>query len=64
MLLMVFFLNYSGIVISDDNFNVYFDEKGCFKFEDINSIVLVITKLSNKDMLINQKNDFIKWRFS
>lgn len=48
-------LNYSGIVISDDNFNVYFDEKGCFKFEDINSIVLVITKLSNKDMLINQK---------
>ena len=48
-------LNYSGIVISDDNFNVYFDEKGYFKFEDIESIVLVITKLSNKDMLINQK---------
>lgn len=30
-------LNYSGIVISDDNFNVYFDEKGCFKFEIFNS---------------------------
>lgn len=49
------FLNYSGIVISDDNFYVYFNENGYFKFDNIKSIVLVITKLSNKDMVINQK---------
>lgn len=49
------FLNYSGIVISDDNFYAYFNENGYFKFDNIKSIVLVITKLSNKDMVINQK---------
>ena len=49
------FLNYSGIVISDDNFYAYFNENGYFKFDKIKSIVLVRTKLSNKDMVINQK---------
>lgn len=49
------FLNYSGIVISDDNFYAYFNENGYFKFDNIKSIVLVITKLSNKDLVINQK---------
>ena len=50
------YVNYTGIIISNDNFNTYFNENGTFKFNDADSrVILLITYLTNKEMIFNTK---------
>ena len=54
------FINYTGIILSDDTFDVYFDENGTFKFSDVDkSILLAITYLTDKEMIINTEMDIM-----
>lgn len=54
------FVNYTGIVLNDDTFNSYFNENGTFKFDDTDkSILLVVTYLTDKEMVIDRKMDIM-----
>lgn len=48
------FINYTGVILNDDTFDIYFDENGTFKFSNSNqNVLLLITYLSDKEMIIN-----------
>ena len=50
------FINYTGVILSDDTFDIYFDENGTFKFSDVDkSVLLLITYLTDKEMIINSE---------
>lgn len=50
------FINYTGVILSDDTFDIYFDENGTFKFADTDkSVLLLITYLTDKEMIINNE---------
>lgn len=58
-----FFVNYTGIIINDDNFDVYFYENGTFKHENVKDLRIVITKLTNKILVISQKMHILRGEF-
>lgn len=54
------YINYTGVILNDDNFDIYFDENGTFKFGDVDkAIIMLITFLNNKELIINTKMDIM-----
>ncbi|WP_407380786.1 right-handed parallel beta-helix repeat-containing protein [Methanobrevibacter sp.] len=54
------FMNYTGVILNDDNFDMYFDENRTFKFGDIDkNVLMLITTLNDKELIINTKMDIM-----